>query len=225
MSFASKLAAFKRQKLSDDPAAAGDSSGGAGDARPPVYRAVAERAAPSAPWTLRGLWLHFRETGGLIELKIVEPPRSSDGGSGTSRGIVGFRTRRGLDYALAMLPTTGLRVWELPPGADSAAAVAPNEPTEQPAATATAGPPLGPQPAPFVVVGGVGGSGTRLVATCLQRLGVRIGPDLNESLDNLFFTLLFKVRPLKTNQSTTSLPRFFLRCACKKAPPQKLPTS
>jgi hypothetical protein len=43
-----------------------------------------------------------------------------------------------------------------------------------------------------VAVGGVGGSGTRLVANLMQALGYYIGDDLNESLDNLWFTLLFK---------------------------------
>jgi len=43
-----------------------------------------------------------------------------------------------------------------------------------------------------VVVGGVGGSGTRLIADILMELGYYIGSDLNESLDNLAVTLLFK---------------------------------
>ncbi|EGV19323.1 hypothetical protein ThimaDRAFT_1467 [Thiocapsa marina 5811] len=43
-----------------------------------------------------------------------------------------------------------------------------------------------------IAVGGVGGSGTRLVAELLIRLGFYVGSDLNESLDNLWFTLLFK---------------------------------
>ena len=45
-----------------------------------------------------------------------------------------------------------------------------------------------------IVVGGVGGSGTRVIAELLQMLGVFMGNDLNESLDNLAFTLLFKRR-------------------------------
>ena len=45
---------------------------------------------------------------------------------------------------------------------------------------------------PPVVIGGVGGSGTRLIAQCLQELGYFMGSDLNESNDNLLFTLLFK---------------------------------
>jgi hypothetical protein len=43
-----------------------------------------------------------------------------------------------------------------------------------------------------VIIGGVGGSGTRLIAECLQYLGYFMGNDLNEASDNLLFTLLFK---------------------------------
>ena len=43
-----------------------------------------------------------------------------------------------------------------------------------------------------VAVGGVGGSGTRAVAKVLQLAGVYLGGDLNEALDNRWFTLLFK---------------------------------
>ena len=43
-----------------------------------------------------------------------------------------------------------------------------------------------------VAVGGVGGSGTRLIAELLQDLGYDLGSDLNDSRDNLWFTLLFK---------------------------------
>lgn len=45
---------------------------------------------------------------------------------------------------------------------------------------------------PLVAIGGVGGSGTRVVAQCLQDMGFFLGSDLNESVDNLWFTLLFK---------------------------------
>jgi hypothetical protein len=47
-----------------------------------------------------------------------------------------------------------------------------------------------------VAVGGVGGGGTRVVATLLDMLGYFIGDDLNVSLDNLWFTLLFKRRSI-----------------------------
>lgn len=44
-----------------------------------------------------------------------------------------------------------------------------------------------------VVVGGVGGSGTRVVEEMLRRLGVYTGPDLNSAGDNRWFTLLCKL--------------------------------
>lgn len=47
---------------------------------------------------------------------------------------------------------------------------------------------------PPVVIGGVGGSGTRLIAECLKQLGFFLGSDLNNANDNLWFTLLF-MRP------------------------------
>lgn len=47
-----------------------------------------------------------------------------------------------------------------------------------------------------VAIGGVGGSGTRLVAQLLSDLGFFLGADLNESNDNLWFTLLFKRREI-----------------------------
>ena len=43
-----------------------------------------------------------------------------------------------------------------------------------------------------VAIGGVGGSGTRLIAEFLKVLGYHIGSDLNDANDNLSFTLLFK---------------------------------
>lgn len=43
-----------------------------------------------------------------------------------------------------------------------------------------------------VVIGGVGGSGTRLIAQCLIELDYMMGHNLNQSNDNLWFTLLFK---------------------------------
>jgi Sulfotransferase family len=45
-----------------------------------------------------------------------------------------------------------------------------------------------------VAVGGIGGSGTRVVAALLMLLGYYLGDDLNEPIDNLWFTLLFKRR-------------------------------
>jgi hypothetical protein len=43
-----------------------------------------------------------------------------------------------------------------------------------------------------VAIGGVGGSGTRLVAEIVRHFGWYLGGDLNHALDNLWFTLLFK---------------------------------
>ena len=43
-----------------------------------------------------------------------------------------------------------------------------------------------------IVIGALGGSGTRAIAEVLRRLGVYLGSALNESHDNLWFTLLCK---------------------------------
>lgn len=48
-----------------------------------------------------------------------------------------------------------------------------------------------PIPGP-VCIGGIGGGGTRIFADFLSRCGYYIGSDLNDALDNLWFTLLFK---------------------------------
>lgn len=45
---------------------------------------------------------------------------------------------------------------------------------------------------PALAVGGIGGSGTRAIAATLQALGCDIGFDLNDALDDLTFTSLFK---------------------------------
>lgn len=45
-------------------------------------------------------------------------------------------------------------------------------------------------------MGGVGGSGTRLIASILIDLGFSFGADLNAAHDNLWFTLLFKRQEL-----------------------------
>ena len=45
-----------------------------------------------------------------------------------------------------------------------------------------------------IAIGGVGGSGTRVVANILQESGIYLGGDLNRALDNLWFTLLFKLQ-------------------------------
>ena len=43
-----------------------------------------------------------------------------------------------------------------------------------------------------VIIGGVGGSGTRVVAQIINRMGFYIGSDLNSAKDNRWFMLLFK---------------------------------
>jgi hypothetical protein len=45
-----------------------------------------------------------------------------------------------------------------------------------------------------IAIGGVGGSGTRVIASVLAHLGIYIGDDLNDALDNLWFTFFFKRR-------------------------------
>ncbi|MEP4309653.1 MAG: hypothetical protein ABJ364_07890, partial [Lentilitoribacter sp.] len=47
---------------------------------------------------------------------------------------------------------------------------------------------------PIVAIGGLGGSGTRVVAAALQSFDYNIGTRLNVPLDNLWFTVLFKRR-------------------------------
>ena len=54
-----------------------------------------------------------------------------------------------------------------------------------------------------VVIGGIGGSGTRLIAQCLKAAGFYIGSDFNDAYDNLWFTLLFKrIQILSCSEST-----------------------
>ena len=43
-----------------------------------------------------------------------------------------------------------------------------------------------------VIIGGVGGSGTRVVAEIIEHFGFYIGKDLDKARDNLWFLLLFK---------------------------------
>lgn len=43
-----------------------------------------------------------------------------------------------------------------------------------------------------IVIGGIGGSGTRVVAEIVARAGYHIGSDLNRAKDNLTYTLLFR---------------------------------
>jgi len=54
-----------------------------------------------------------------------------------------------------------------------------------------------------IVIGGVGGSGTRVVCQILKERGLFVGKDLNRALDNLSFTFLLK-RPQKLQQDKSS---------------------
>lgn len=46
--------------------------------------------------------------------------------------------------------------------------------------------------APIIAIGGIGGSGTRACAQVLLNAGYHLGSDLNDALDNLTFSLIFK---------------------------------
>lgn len=50
----------------------------------------------------------------------------------------------------------------------------------------------------IIAIGGVGGSGTRVIADILAQCGYFTGYDLNESSDTLLFTLLFKHQSILT---------------------------
>jgi hypothetical protein len=65
---------------------------------------------------------------------------------------------------------------------------------------------------PVIAIGGVGGSGTRAITQCLRDMGFYIGTDLNESVDNLWFTLLFKRLEILcvTNHEFRTLTTIFL---------------
>jgi len=73
---------------------------------------------------------------------------------------------------------------------------------------------------PLVAVGGVGGSGTRVVAHLLTSCGIHLGTDKNESEDNLWFTLLFKRRELlaKNVNEFNLLSRILARAMTGKGP-------
>lgn len=73
--------------------------------------------------------------------------------------------------------------------------------------TGTTGTPGSREDGP-VAVGGLGGSGTRVVAQWLADLGHEIGPDHNRALDNLWFTLLLRRRSLGAAEQAAALEVF-----------------
>jgi hypothetical protein len=60
-----------------------------------------------------------------------------------------------------------------------------------------------------VAVGGLGGSGTRVVAEILMSLGFYVGSTLTKAHDNLWFTLLFKRPQWFMRSSNTREPQLF----------------
>lgn len=64
-----------------------------------------------------------------------------------------------------------------------------------------------------IAIGGIGGSGTRLLAEFVRDCGIYIGGDLNGPSDNLWFTLLFKRRSLllATKDELRDVRDFFYR--------------
>lgn len=60
---------------------------------------------------------------------------------------------------------------------------------------------------PTVIVGGVSGSGTKIIASILIACGLNMNEDLNESLDSLLITLLFKRKKILeiSNEELTNL--------------------
>ena len=70
-----------------------------------------------------------------------------------------------------------------------------------------------------VAIGGVGGSGTRIVAQLLMELGFYIGDDLNKANDNLWFVLLFnrvEILSIPDNQFKELLEIFLNRMTSTK---------
>ena len=52
----------------------------------------------------------------------------------------------------------------------------------------------------IIAIGALGGSGTRVIAKLFQELGYFIGDELNQALDNLTYTVLFKDKDLFSNK-------------------------
>jgi hypothetical protein len=71
-----------------------------------------------------------------------------------------------------------------------------------------------------IVIGGIGGSGTRLITRILRDQGVALSGDLNEALDNLWFSLLFVRRTilLKSQEEIQRLAWLFTNAMRKGLP-------
>jgi len=71
-----------------------------------------------------------------------------------------------------------------------------------------------------IVIGGVGGSGTRLIARILRDQGTSLPGELNEALDNLWFSLLFVRRTilLKSHEETQRLAWLFANAMRRALP-------
>jgi hypothetical protein len=179
MSFAAKLASFKKKGPSTKKPANLETSEPHVPAQPPPQ--PFQVSVVGTALTAAKLWFHFREVGGVLSITMT----SSD------RAEVAFQTKLGWMYAIQRM---------------NGICLAPDEPPLQIAAILSEDSSLGesldgsspsqaqevlPLP-PIVVVGGVGGSGTRWVSQVIAALGIEMGHDQNESLDNLTYTLLFK---------------------------------
>jgi hypothetical protein len=55
---------------------------------------------------------------------------------------------------------------------------------------------------PPIAIGGMGGSGTRLVALIFEELDFYLGNELNKAKDNLFFNLLFKRKEILREEAS-----------------------
>ena len=66
-----------------------------------------------------------------------------------------------------------------------------------------------------MVIGGIGGSGTRVVAQVVRDAGIAIGADLNASLDNLVFSFLFKRTDLWPLEDKADEIQFALSLFCR----------
>ena len=85
----------------------------------------------------------------------------------------------------------------------------------------------------IVAIGGLGGSGTRVVAEILEKRGLYLGPRLNQQHDNLLFTLLFKRSdwflkfPTKSEVAQTidtflSATKYGVSAALREMPPEEV---